>query len=172
MLTREVVNGFYILSENGERLIGSPLVITDEAKELEKNLYKKIKEGGSDILLYKEHLVLYKQVEDVCLVLYSPIEENEIMLHNALNAFYNAAIKVTKGPLTRKSIEKHYDEVFLLLDAFIYKTVITSDTASDLYKNVPKRTFEGLDAVQMPTKLSSAIKKAQKSFASGWFRRG
>lgn len=171
MCSSEIVRGLAIIGENGNRIIGSPLVISQEEKTFEKRLFEKAKEVNESIILFEDNLVLYKIVGDVCVMLYGPVNENEIALSSALDAFYAAAVKTINGPLSSKSIDKHYDEIFLLIDSFIYKTTIITDSSNDLLESMQKRTFEGLDSMQMPSKLSSALKKAQKSFASSWFKR-
>ncbi|KAI5184567.1 coatomer subunit zeta [Nematocida homosporus] len=171
MSSLEIVYGLAIIGEGGIRLLGTPLSISAETKELEVKMFNKAKETEGNILLFDSHLVLYKAVEDVYLLLYAPITENEIMLFNALDAFYSAIVKAIKGPLTQKSLTKHYDEVFLVLDSFIYKNVLISDSTTDIVERIPKRTFEGLEAMPIPSKFSSAFKKAQKSFASSWFKK-
>ncbi|KAH9385625.1 coatomer subunit zeta [Nematocida major] len=171
MCTSEVVQGLAIIGENGRRLIGSPLTISKAEEDMEKRMFEKAKEADDSIILFEDRVVLYKIVGDICIMLYASINENEIALSNALDAFYTAAIKTINGPLTQKSVEKHYDEMFLLIDAFIYKTLIVTDSSADLAASIHTRTFEGLESIQMPSKLSSALKKAQKSFASSWFRK-
>lgn len=166
-----MVKGLAVIGESGSRLIGTPISVSKETKELEQRMFAKAKESDEGVLLLDSCLAVYKIVEDLCILMYAPIKENEIALYNALDAFYSAVLKVVKGSLTEKSLLRHYDEVFLVLDAFIYKGVILSDSATDLASQVPRRTFEGLEAVQIPSKFSSALKKAQKSFAGSWFKK-
>jgi len=166
-----MVQGLAILGESGNRLMGSPLSVPDEIKALEASMFKKTKEAEGNIVLFDEHLVIFKIVEDLCILLYAPISENEIALSEALDAFYSAVVKTIKGPLSQKSLSKHYDEVFLHLDAFIYKTVILSDSSSEMCEKVPKRTFESLEAIQIPSKFSNVLKKAHKSFATSWLKK-
>ncbi|KAI5192536.1 coatomer subunit zeta [Nematocida minor] len=170
MCSTEVVRGLAVIGENGNRIIGSPLVVLQTEKDLEKRMFEKAKETEESIILFEDNLVLYKIVGDVCILLYAPNSGNEIALFNALDAFYSAAVKLINGPMTQKSIDKHYDEIFLLIDSFIYKTLIVTDSTADLLASIPKRTFESLESMQMPSKLSSALKKAHKSFASSWFK--
>ncbi|EHY66057.1 hypothetical protein NERG_00753 [Nematocida ausubeli] len=171
MSGREVVHGLTIIGEHGNRIIGSPLVISQHQRETERRMFEKAKEADDSIILFEDSLVLYKIVGDLCILLYAPINENEIALSNALDAFYTAVIKTVSGPLTQKSLDKHYDEIFMLIDSFIYKSTIITDSSTDLISTLQRRTFEGLDAIPMPSKLSSAFKKAQKSFASSWFKK-
>jgi len=165
----EVVKGLCIMTENGMRVLGLPLLVTEDVKGIEKKIHAKAKENEGPIVLCGEYIAVCKKLEDICIILYAQIEENEIVLASALDAFYSAVVKRIKGPLTQKSLNKHYDEVFLLLDAFIYKGLILTDSTEELCESVPKRTFESLNAVQMQSKLSSVLRSAQKSFASSWF---
>lgn len=171
MCSSKVLRGLAILGETGNRIIGSPLVVSQSVKELEQRMFAKAKETDEAIIMFEDNLVLYKIVGDVCILLYAQINENEIALYNALDAFYMAAIKLIGGSLTQKAIDKHYDELFLLIDAFIYKTLVITDSTGDLLDSVPKRSFEGLESMQVNSKLTNVLKKAQKSFASSWFRK-
>lgn len=171
-MQHEIVTGLAIIGEGGERLIGTPISVDSTRREEELNMFNRAKESDESILLLDKHLVLYKIAEDICILLYAPVEENEIMLSNALDAFYSSVLTAIKGPLTQKSLLKHYDQVFLLLNAFIYKNILVSDSSSDIVENMPKRTFESLDAMQITaSKVTSAWKKAQQSFTSSWFKK-
>lgn len=167
----EIVKGLAIIGESGVRIIGTPLCVPEEVRTLEVKLFAKAKETDEGVLFMDPHMAVYKIVEDICIIMYGSIEENEIMMYNSLDAFYSAVLKVVKGSLTEKTLKKHYDEVFLVIDAFIYKGLILSDNSADISSKVPRRTFEGLDAVQIPSKFSNALKKAQKSFTSSWFKK-
>ncbi|KAI5189992.1 coatomer subunit zeta [Nematocida sp. AWRm77] len=170
-MNTDIVKGLAIFGENGQRVMGSPMVIDSETASTEKAMFSKAKESEEGLFFFGEYLVLYKIIEDVCILLYAPVSENELMLSNALEGFYSAIVKTIKGPLNQKSLSKHYDEVFLLIDAFIYKTVLLTDSAAEMCSRIPKRTFEGLEAIQIPSKFSNVFKKAQKSFASSWFKK-
>lgn len=163
------IRGFAIVGEDGSRIIGTPFPPGEEVKKEERSMFAKVKSSEGEVLLYKDLIVIYKLLEDVCLILYAPVSENEVILHSALEAFYSAALRTLKGPLTRRSLLKHYDQIFLLLDCFIYKTVILTDSPEELYQRMTRRTFEGLDAIPIPSKFGSVFKKAQKSFKSSWF---
>ncbi|KAI5174666.1 coatomer subunit zeta [Nematocida sp. LUAm2] len=171
-MNHNIVTGLAIFGEGGERLIGTPISPDLTRKEEELKMFTRAKESDESILLLDDHLVLYKIVEDLCILLYAPVDENEIMLSNALDSFYSSTITAIKSPLTQKNLLKHYDQVFLLINAFIYKTLIISDSSTELSESLPKRTFESLDAMQInASKVTSAWKKAQQSFTSSWFKK-
>lgn len=167
----EIVKGLAVIGESGVRLIGTPLCISEETRTLEVKLFSKAKETDEGILFMDPYMAAYKIVEDICIIIYAPVEENEIIIKNSLDAFYSAVLKIVKGALNEKTLKKHYDEIFLVIDSFIYKGLILSDNSADISGRVPRRTFEGLDAVQIPSKFSNALKKAQKSFTSSWFKK-
>lgn len=162
------VRGFAIVGDDGVRIMGTPFPPPVACKEDERNMFKRAKESGGDVLLHKDMVAVFKMLDDLCIFLYAPLQENELLLAAALDAFYSAALRITKAPLTRKAVLKHYDQLFLLLDCFLYKNTILCDSAEDLYHHVMKRSFEGLEAIAIPSKFSSVFKKAQKSFKNTW----
>jgi Clathrin adaptor complex small chain len=164
------VKGIAILGENGERVLGMPFPAGPSVREMEREIFSKAKAAEGEVLLYSDLVVVYKMLEDVCIVIYGASEENELLLHRALEVFYSAALRVLKGPLTRKSLLKSYDQLFLLLDVFLYKGIILTDSAEELYRRTTRRTFEGLEAVKIPSKFSSVFKKAQSSIKNSWFK--
>ena len=59
----------------------NPYPTLKDQKTFEKGLFEKTKKQTSDVILYDNKLVLYKQAVDATLYVIGGIEENEIMLY-------------------------------------------------------------------------------------------
>ena len=59
----------------------NPYPTLKDQKTFEKCLFEKTKKQTSDVILYDNKLVLYKQAVDATLYVIGGIEENEIMLY-------------------------------------------------------------------------------------------
>jgi len=77
------------------------------------------KESTGDILLYDNHLVLYKSSLDLTFYLVAPQLENEIMLQSVLSAFYDAVAMLLRHQVEKRSILENLDLVVLALDETI-----------------------------------------------------
>jgi len=59
----------------------NPYPTVKEQKAFEKGLFEKTKKQTSDVILYDNRLVVYKQAVDATLYVIGSSEENEIMLY-------------------------------------------------------------------------------------------
>lgn len=69
-----------------------------------------------DIILYESHLVLYKHSLDLIFYLIGPATENELMLHTALQAFFDAVSLLLRNQIEKRSVLENLDMVLLCLD--------------------------------------------------------
>jgi hypothetical protein len=74
---------------------------------------------AGDILLLDSHLILYKQSLDLTFYVVGPASENELMLHSALLAFYDAVALLLRHQVEKRSILENLDLVVLALDEAI-----------------------------------------------------
>jgi coatomer subunit zeta len=59
----------------------NPFPTVKEQKAFEKGLFEKTRKQTSDVILFENRLVVYKQAVDVTLYVVGGAEENEIMLY-------------------------------------------------------------------------------------------
>jgi hypothetical protein len=69
-----------------------------------------------DILLYSNHLVLYKASIDLTFYIVGPEGENELMLQGVLNAFYDAVSLLLRHSVEKRAILESLDLVVLAMD--------------------------------------------------------
>jgi len=100
------VNALLILATDGTRILAkyycpphtpsttatysSPYPTLKEQKEFEKGLIEKTAKSNTDIILYDNHVVVFKTESDVMLYIVGGIDENEMMLYQAVLALRDA----------------------------------------------------------------------------------
>lgn len=100
-------------------------------KEFEKQLFQKTHKQDSEILIFEDHLVYYKEYLDVTLYLLGSMEENEIVLQQAFSAFKDSLDLILNSGIDKKNIQEHYDMVLLAIDeTFDNGIVLETDPAT------------------------------------------
>lgn len=69
-----------------------------------------------DILLYQQHLVLYKPSIDLTFFVIGPEGENELMLQAVLMALYDSVSILLRHQVEKRAILENLDLVVLALD--------------------------------------------------------
>ena len=72
-----------------------------------------------DIIIYESHLAVYRHSPDLVFYIIGNAEENELMLHMALNSFYDALTVLLKNQIEKRAVLENYDLVMLCLDETI-----------------------------------------------------
>ncbi|GAA5978099.1 hypothetical protein JCM5350_007394 [Sporobolomyces pararoseus] len=102
----------------------NPYSTLKEQRAFETGLWEKTRKLNGDILLYDNHLVLYKSALDLTFYLVAPQQENEIMLQSVLAAFYDAVAMLLRHQVEKRSILENLDLVVLALDETIDNGII------------------------------------------------
>ena len=77
----------------------NPYPTIKEQKVFEKGLFEKTKKQSSDVIMYDNRLVMYKQAVDCTLYVVGGAEENEIMLYLVVVALRDCLDALLKYPL-------------------------------------------------------------------------
>lgn len=107
-------------------------------KEFEKRLFEKTHKQDSEILIFEDHLVLYKEYMDVVLCLVGSLEENEVILQQAFTAFKDSLDLILDSGIDKKNIQDHYDMVLLAIDETIDNGIILETDPATIASRVTK----------------------------------
>lgn len=127
------VSAALILGPEGQRLYAKYYNVDDSAASyktpqqqatFEKAVYSKIHKQHQDVVLYDNHLITYKQTNDVILVVVSALTENELMLYLLTNNINEALTILLGNTLDRTQILQKYDMVCLCMDETIDDGII------------------------------------------------
>ncbi|GAA5862637.1 hypothetical protein JCM8547_003496 [Rhodosporidiobolus lusitaniae] len=99
--------------------VKQPFPTLKDQRAFEAQVWEKTRKQNGDILLLDNHLILYKQSLDLTFYVVGPASENELMLHTALLAFYDAVALLLRHQVEKRSILENLDLVVLALDECI-----------------------------------------------------
>lgn len=169
------VQAALILGNDGERLLAkyyappqsSSLATAglDAQRAFEQKLAAKTKGVNGDVLILDGHLVVYKQLADTLLYLLGPLEENEILLHQALVTLRDVVDETLAHHVDKANVIDRYDCVALAVDSVVDNGVILSMDS----RATAKRITTGIDdEAGMPTvDFSEGGLKSMFDFAKG-----
>eukprot|EP01056_Protomagalhaensia_sp_Gyna25_P003222 Protomagalhaensia_sp_Gyna_25__3221@NODE_2932_length_813_cov_65_480620_g2448_i0_p1_GENE_NODE_2932_length_813_cov_65_480620_g2448_i0NODE_2932_length_813_cov_65_480620_g2448_i0_p1_ORF_typecomplete_len212_score29_07Clat_adaptor_s/PF01217_20/5_3e24AP5_subunit_s1/PF15001_6/0_071_NODE_2932_length_813_cov_65_480620_g2448_i041637 len=126
-----------ILNDRGQRVIArySPSALQHavfathaaqcqfEEQLLDKTQKQNCRSGQVEIVVHKEYLTLYRNVNDLNFIVVGDPSENEILLLDVINALYNALSQITDR-LTYDSLICTLDMALLVVDEVIEGSLI------------------------------------------------
>ncbi|CAL9728744.1 coatomer subunit zeta [Monosporozyma unispora] len=123
-----------LLSHAGNDLVGS----LKKQEEFEKKLVKKTHKQDSEIMLFENKLVLYKEYIDLTIYLIGDVNENEIVLQTAFSALKNSLELILKNGIDKKNVQEHYDMVLLTIDEIVDNGIILETDPQTIASRVSK----------------------------------
>lgn len=133
------ISAALVLGNEGKRLYAkyyrcqdaSQTYKTPQQQEaFEKAIYSKINKLNQDVILYDNHLITYKQTNDVILVIVGAINENESMLYSLTSNINEALTILLDNSLDKGTVLDKYDMVCLCFDEAIDDGIVLEiDTA-------------------------------------------
>jgi hypothetical protein len=125
-----------------KRVFGS-----DEEKINE--VVQKVTKDSEAIGLFSDRVVMAKKMEEIQLIIYSPLEVNEAFVSQAFDELGVAFLKVVKTP-DKEHVWKEYDQIALLICNFVHEGAILEAKAAKMIESLPKRNFEGVAGMKIP----------------------
>ena len=142
---------------NTDEASSSLLNSTTKQLEFEKKLFKKTFKRNSDIMLFENHLVLFKEYIDVTIYLIGDSSENELVLQSALDALGDSLEIVLSNGIDKKSVEENFDLVLLDIDEVVDNGIILETDAATIASRITKRPAnENAIAIDLDKGLLSA----------------
>lgn len=142
-LSLYAVDAFLILDNEGKRLYAkyykaphqqeheeSKFSSLKAQKSFEKALFAKTFKQNGDIILFENHIVVYKEVSDVVIYLVSGLDENESVLFTTLEGFKDGLDKILNFQVDKKTIQENYDKVSIAADETIDDGIILETESS------------------------------------------
>ncbi|EER35996.1 hypothetical protein CTRG_00735 [Candida tropicalis MYA-3404] len=117
--------------------------------KFEKNLFDKIYKVNQDILLYDNHLITYKQINDVLIVLVSPLNENESLIYSTMNNLSEALTILLNNTIDKQTILEKFDMVSLAIDETIDDGIIIEYDPATIVSRVTNPPVAGLEGVNL-----------------------
>jgi len=99
-------------------------------RSFEKALFSKTFKQNGDIILFENHIVVYKEVSDVVIYLVAGLDENESILFSTLEGFKDGLDKILNYQVDKKTIQENYDKVSIAADETIDDGIILETESS------------------------------------------
>lgn len=96
-----------------------------EQKTFEKGLFNKTNKQNADVIIYDNHVVVYKQVADVILYIVArSLNENEAMLYQVIVGLRDALDILLAHNIDKRTILENFDLIALAIDETIDSGII------------------------------------------------
>lgn len=174
-LTLYSVSGFIILDSDGNRVLAKyykpkyqpqlenkALTTLKDQRAFEKGLWEKTKKPGGDIIIYDNHLVLYKHSLDVIFYILGGTNENELMLHSALTAFFDALSLLVRNQIEKRAVLENLDLVLLCLDETIDDGIILETDSTAIASRVSRPKADTTEIVINEQTLMNAYQTVKE----------
>lgn len=172
------VSALLILDKEGSRLFAkyyqpssdydgevhaNPYKTQTQQLKFEESVFGKINKVHQDILLFDNHLITYKQTNDIILIIVTPIDENESLVYSLTSNLNEALTILLNNTLDKETILKKYDLVSLCIDETIDDGLILEIDPAIIVSRVTKAPVAGKN---IPLDISEKSIFDALSFAS------
>ena len=114
------------------------LISLKKQEEFEKRLIKKTHKQDSEIMLFENKLVFYKEYIDLTIYLIGDPNENEIILQTSFNALKNSLELILNNGIDKKNVQENYDMVLLTIDEIVDNGIILETDSQTIASRVSK----------------------------------
>ncbi|CAD26373.1 COATOMER ZETA SUBUNIT [Encephalitozoon cuniculi GB-M1] len=157
------IEGLLVADSQGEILYRR---VFSKEEEIAAKIAEKAAGDRESISMFYDRIVMCKRLDEVLLIIYSPMDVNEPFVGQVFDEFTAAFIGIVKTP-TRERVWKKYDQIVLLVAEFLYEGIVMSGKSDEMLDKLPKRNFEGVDGMKVPRGFASFLHKATKSLSIG-----
>ncbi|KAI8978910.1 Longin-like domain-containing protein [Pilobolus umbonatus] len=168
------IKAVILLDSEGNRVLakyyGNESTVLKQQKQFEKGLFEKTKRAQGEIILYDNHIVLYRSNIDIFFYVVGSMEENELHLLSMLNAFYDAISTLLRYQVEKRSVMDNLDLIILCLDETVDGGIILETDSNAIVSRVSKPRMDMVDIPFAEQTLMQAVQTAKDRFASQLLR--
>lgn len=95
-----------------------------DQKSFEKGLFAKTNKQNSDVIIYDNSVVVYKQVVDISFYVIGGLEENEAMLYQVVMGLRDAVEILLQHSVDKRTLLENYDLIALAVDETVDSGII------------------------------------------------
>eukprot|EP00045_Choanoeca_perplexa_P000549 m.14931 g.14931 ORF g.14931 m.14931 type:complete len:173 (-) comp10379_c0_seq1:165-683(-) len=162
MASLYTIKGILILDNDGNRVVckyfdENKSALKDQ-KVFEKKLFEKTSRSNSEIVMFDGITCVYKSNIDLFFYVYGSSSENELLLANVLNTYYEAIAMILRDQVERSMLLDQMDAVLLITDEIVDGGIVLETDAVTLAKNATRKKSESDSGKDQS--FSSALNKA------------
>ncbi|USW56162.1 Putative Longin-like domain superfamily, AP complex, mu/sigma subunit, coatomer subunit zeta protein [Septoria linicola] len=125
-----------------------PYPTVKEQKAFEKGLVEKTAKQTSDVILYDNRVVVFKNEADVMLYVVGGSDENEIMLYNVVLALRDSLNILLKNSVDKRTLIENYDLASLAIDEIVDDGIILETDPVIIASRVSKPPVQDIPNMQ------------------------
>ncbi|KAK6462174.1 golgi-to-ER vesicle coat component [Scheffersomyces coipomensis] len=134
--------------------------------KFEKELFSKVNKIHQDIILYDNHLITYKQSNDIILLVVAKINENESLIYSIMANLFESLNILLDNTIDRATILDKYDIVTLTIDETIDDGIIIETDPAIIVSRVTNPPSNQIDVhVNIDKGLFDAFSFASKKIS-------
>ncbi|KAF4594710.1 clathrin adaptor complex [Ophiocordyceps camponoti-floridani] len=158
----------------GVAAAGNPYPDLKAQKAFEKGLINKTAKQTGDIVLYDNRIVLYKLESDVMIYIVGSLDENEVLLYNAVLALRDSLHLLFKQSVDKRTIVENYDLVSLAVDEIVDDGIILETDPTIIIQRVSRAPTQDVPMGRIDLSEQGVNNLAQlgKSKLADWLRQG
>ncbi|KAF6256050.1 zeta-cop, subunit of COP-I complex [Scenedesmus sp. NREL 46B-D3] len=134
----------------------------------EKSLFAKTSRtnarGEAEIIMFDDCLVVYKCLGDLMFYVTGSLNENELILYSALQAFYEATSTLLRQQVDKKTVLENLDLLLLVMDEIVDGGLILETDPQTVAARVTMRGADGEVPITEQT-FSQAFASAKEHLA-------
>ncbi|KAJ3021725.1 Coatomer subunit zeta-1 [Thoreauomyces humboldtii] len=157
-----------ILDSEGKRVLSKyyqpDYPTLKEQKVFEKGLFEKTRKTTSEIIMFENQIVVYKNSIDVFLYVIGSVDENELILAHVLSSYYETLAILLKGQVEKRVILEQFDQVVLALDETVDGGIILESEPNNIASRVTKKSNEA-DMPLSEQTVAQVFQRAQEQLA-------
>lgn len=110
---------------------------------------------AAEIIMFDDVVVVYKFINDLMFYVTGSMDENEIVLANVLQGFYDSITLLLRNAVEKKTVLENLDLVLLSMDELVEGGLILETDATVIASRV---TMRGGDDMGSPTALDLHVR--------------
>ncbi|CAK9146293.1 unnamed protein product [Ilex paraguariensis] len=147
---------------------------TNTAKEtFEKSVFTKTQKTNArteaEITMLESNIVVYKFIQDLHFFVTGGEEENELILANVLQAFFDAVGLLLRGNVDKKEALENLDLILLCIDEIVDGGIILETDANVIAGKVASHSMDAGAPLSEQT-ISQALATAREHFTKSLLR--
>jgi hypothetical protein len=118
-------------------------------KQFETELFKKTFKQNTDIILFDNHAVVYKEYSDFVVYIIGGLDQNEVLLYNVLQGLTGAFEIILDSQLDKRSLLESYDMLVIAIDETVDDGIILEIDSSAIAARVTNPPTEDVTNIKI-----------------------
>lgn len=160
------VGGIIVMDNDGNRIIAryfsDDFSTLREQKAFETKVFEKTRKRDDEIILLDGYTITYKSNVDLLFYVIGSADENELLLTNVLNCFYESISLILRKNVEKRALFRHLENIFLALDEIVDEGIVMEIDPHSVFDRLAIRSEDIPLSEQNLTQLYQQAKEQVK----------